>query len=267
MDAVFEARGLIIDMDGVLWRGKLSLPGVTELFATLRRRSTPFLLVTNNASASPEGVQRKLRDMGVAIETHEVLGSSEATVAWLRKRLPPPAPVYAIGEQALQEALIHAGYDLHQRSDGVAAVIVGIDRQVDWPKLTEAALAIRAGAIFVGTNADPSFPMERGLALGNGAILAAIQNTTGTDPVVIGKPEPHLFTQALERLGTHPDLTLVLGDRLETDILGGRRAGLSTALVLTGVTSQDDLLRASIQPDWIFEDLPGFLAAFSHEAP
>jgi 4-nitrophenyl phosphatase len=263
MDAVYKARGLIMDMDGVLWRGEDSLPGVAELFESLRRRSIPFLLVTNNASASPEGVQRRLRIMGAEIETHEVLGSSDATVAWLRNRLPPPAPVYAIGEQTLQDALTHAGYDLHQRSDGVSAVVVGIDRQVDWSKLTEASLAIRAGAIFVGTNADPSFPMERGLAPGNGAILAAIQSATGTDPVVIGKPEPYLFTHALQRLGTDPEVTIMLGDRLETDILGGQRAGLATALVLTGVTSRDDLLNASIQPNWTFDDLPSFLEAFS----
>ena len=263
MDAVTNARGLIMDMDGVLWRGTEPLPGVAELIETLRRRSIPFLLVTNNASASPEGVQRRLRTMGAEIESHEVLGSTDATVEWLRNRLPPPAPVYAIGEAALHEALTHAGYDLHQHSDGVSAVVVGIDRQVDWSKLTEASLAVRAGAIFVGTNADPSFPMERGLAPGNGALLAAIQTATGIDPVVIGKPEPYLFTHALQHLGTEPGLTLMLGDRLETDILGGQRAGLGTALILTGVTRRDDLQHASIQPDWVFDDLPSFLEAFS----
>ncbi|MGD8814335.1 MAG: HAD-IIA family hydrolase [Anaerolineales bacterium] len=267
MDAVHEMRGLILDMDGVLWRGNQSLPGVAELVMALRSNSIPLLLVTNNASASPEGVQSRLRTMGAEIETKEVLGSSEATIAWLCERLPPPAPVYAIGEQMLRDTLVQAGYTLHQQSDGVSAVVVGIDRQVDWSKMTEASLAIRAGAIFVGTNADPSFPMERGLAPGNGAILAAIQSATGIDPVVIGKPEPHLFKLALKRLGTDPSYTLMLGDRLETDILGGQRAGLVTALVLTGVTKRDELQQASIQPDWIFEDLPDFLDALLTNTP
>ena len=171
--------------------------------------------------------------------------------------------MYVIGEHTLHKTLSRAGYDIRSLSAGVRAVVVGIDRQVDWSKLTEASLAIRAGAMFVGTNPDPSFPTERGLAPGNGAILAALQTTTGVKPVIIGKPEPYLFRQALARLGTPPEATLVLGDRLETDILGGKQAGMPTGLLLTGVTRQEDLAGATIQPDYVFEDLPGFLKAFS----
>jgi 4-nitrophenyl phosphatase len=262
MSAVSEMQGLMIDMDGVLWRGKNSLPGAAELFSALRSRSVPFMLVTNNASASPESVQSKLQTIWVDVRQEEVLGSAEATAAWLGEHQPPGTAVYVIGEHTLHKTLSRAGFDIRSLSAGVRAVVVGIDRQVDWHKLTEASLAIRAGAMFVGTNPDPSFPTERGLAPGNGAMLAALLAATDVEPVIIGKPEPHLFKQALARLGTPPEATLVLGDRLETDILGGQQAGMPTALLLTGVTRQEDLAEASIRPDYVFDDLPGFLKAF-----
>ena len=262
MGTVSEMRGMIIDMDGVLWRGKEPLPGAPDLFIALRRRSVPFMLVTNNAGASPAGIQAKLQSMEVEVKQEEILGSAEATVAWLGERQARGTAVYAIGEDVLREALLQAGFKLSSGSDGVLSVVVGIDRQVNWDKLTEAALAIRAGATFVGTNPDPSFPTERGIAPGNGAILAALQAATGKKPVIIGKPEPHLFNQALARLGTPPQTTLALGDRLETDILGGQQAGLSTALLLTGVTSREDLSGSRIRPDWVFDDLHSFLEAF-----
>lgn len=267
MDKVPKVRGLIIDMDGVLWRGREPLPGMHDLFSTMRRASLPFVLATNNASASPASVQAKLASMGVEIHRDEVLGSAQATAAWLREQQPPGTSVYAIGEKALCDALQQAGYQLPMRSDGVHSVVVGFDREVNWRKLKEAASAIHAGALFVGTNADPSFPYERGLAPGNGAILAALEAATGVNPVIIGKPEPPLFNQALERIGSPAQATLVLGDRLETDILGGKRAGLRTCLLLTGVTRRDDLAGSSIQPDWIFEDLPDFLKSLTEASP
>ena len=254
-----EIRGLIIDMDGVLWRGNEALPGAVDLIPALRQKSIPFMLVTNNASASPTNVQNKLHTIWVDIEEEEVLGSAEGTTVWLGEQIEPGTAVFAIGESALHTALARAGFDMRARAEGVRAVVVGIDRQVNWRKLTEASLAIRDGALFVGTNPDPSFPTERGLAPGNGAILAALQAATGVEPVIIGKPESHLFEQALARLGTPPKATLMLGDRLETDILGGHRAGLPTGLLLTGVTRREDVANTPIKPTWIFDDLPSFL--------
>jgi 4-nitrophenyl phosphatase len=254
-----DVRGLIIDMDGVLWRGVEPLPGMRELFSTMRRLALPFVLATNNASASPTSVGGKLASMGVEIKHEEILGAAQATSAWLSQQQPAGTSVYVIGEAALREALTRAGYKLSAHSDDVNTVVVGFDREVNWSKLTEAALAIHAGALFVGTNPDPSFPFERGLAPGNGAILAALEAATGVKPVIIGKPEAPLFEQALERIGSPPKQTLVLGDRLETDILGGKRAGLMTGLLLTGVTKSEDLAGSSIQPDLVFTDLPDFL--------
>ncbi|MCJ7676290.1 MAG: HAD hydrolase-like protein, partial [Anaerolineales bacterium] len=128
-------------------------------------------------------------------------------------------------------------------------------RHVTWDKLTEAALAIRAGAMFLATNLDPTFPSERGLVPGAGALIAVLETATGCHPVVIGKPEPYLYLQALEFLQTPAAATLVLGDRIETDIVGGQRAGMPTGLLLTGVTTRELLAASPHQPDWVFEDL------------
>jgi 4-nitrophenyl phosphatase len=130
-----------------------------------------------------------------------------------------------------------------------------MDRGVDWNEMAEAAYAIGHGALFIGTNIDPSFPTERGLAPGNGAILKALEATTGIAPIIVGKPEPYLFLRALDRIGTSPGDTLAVGDRLETDILGGRRAGMKTALMLTGVTSLKALEGSDIRPDYVFNHL------------
>ncbi len=250
-----HVKGLIIDMDGVLWRGQAFLPGVKAFFQVLRRKAIPFILVTNNATKTPAMVQERLAQAGVEVDEPEVLTSAQAAVAYLRSRFEPGTAVLPIGEEGLQQALLSAGFRLVERAEEAQAVVVGMDRQLTYGKLAEAALAVGAGAPFVGTNPDPSFPTERGLVPGNGAILAALERTTGIAPTVVGKPEPFLFRTAMERLGAPPESTVVLGDRLDTDITGGHKAGLRTALVLTGVTSREALTETQIQPNWVFEDL------------
>ena len=250
-----DLQGWVIDMDGVLWRGETPLPGLQEFFGLLRDRKLGFILATNNARQTAERVQAKLASFGVSIHPEQVLTSSVGAAAHLRSQLPEGSPVFAIGEQGLIEALEAAGFPVVPTAEGARAVVVGIDSELNWKKLAEAAYALQNGALFLGTNPDVSFPTERGEAPGNGATLAALTATTGRQPMVFGKPEPHLFRQALARLGTRPERTVALGDRLETDILGGSRAGLRTILVLTGVTSRSDLAGAEIQPDWVFEDL------------
>jgi 4-nitrophenyl phosphatase len=250
-----DLQGWVIDMDGVLWRGETPLPGLQEFFGLLRDRKLGFILATNNARLTVERVQAKLASFGVSILPEQVLTSSVGAAAYLRSHLPEGSPVFAIGEQGLIEALEAAGFPVLPTAEGARAVVVGIDSELSWKKLAEAAYALQNGALFLGTNPDVSFPTERGEAPGNGATLAALTATTGRQPMVFGKPEPHLFRQALARLGTQPERTVALGDRLETDVLGGSRAGLRTILVLTGVTSRSDLVGAAVQPDWVFEDL------------
>lgn len=248
-------RGWIIDMDGVLYRGGTPLPGMVDFIPLLRARGLSFLIVTNNATATPDAVVRKLAGMGASISPQEVLSSALATANWLKGELDSGAAIYVIGEEGLRAALTEAGFRLAGVADDASAVVVGMDRKVTWEKMAEAALAIEAGAMFVGTNPDPSFPIERGLVPGNGAILAALQATTDVAPKIIGKPEVPLFQQAAERIGVQPPHIMVLGDRLSTDILGGQRAGMQTGLMLTGVTDRETLKASGIQPDRVFSDL------------
>lgn len=256
MKAVNQSRGLLIDMDGVLWRGRTFLPGVREFFDALRDLDLPFMLVTNNATASPASAVERLAKVDVVIQPGEVLTSALATAAYLKTVLPAGSSVYPIGEQAVRQALQNAGFRLVDEHDSASAVVVGFDRDINWYKMTQAALAIQAGALFVGTNPDVSFPIEGGQAPGNGAFVLALEAATSTSPVIIGKPEPLLFEQAVDHLGLAPEQTLMLGDRLETDILGAKRAGIATALLLTGVTSREQAHASEIEADFVFEDLP-----------
>jgi 4-nitrophenyl phosphatase len=260
MRSVNEARGLLIDMDGVLWRGGSLLPGVQEFFVALRDLKIPFLLVTNNATVSPESVVERLSSTQVEIKPEEVLTSALATAAYLQTVLPTGANVFPIGEAPVRAALRAAGFNLLEQHDSAQAVVMGFDREINLEKMTQAALAIQTGALFVGTNPDVSFPIEEGQAPGNGAFIRAIEATTSVSPVIVGKPEPLLFEQAVERLAIPSGKTLMVGDRLETDILGAQRAGISTALMLTGVTSIENVDASEIQPDFIYKDLKVFTA-------
>ncbi len=261
MSGVHAFRGMIVDGDGVLWLGATALPGLSEFFAVLHRRSLPFVIATNNATTSPKLVQEKLAGFGVPVAEAEVLTSSEATAGYLRERLNPGARVLPIGERGLMEALRQAGFTLVDEADGVEAVVGALDRTLTYARLMEASLAIEAGALFVATNPDVTYPVERGLAPGSGAILAALEATTGIKPLVVGKPEPHLFRQALQRLGTRPEETLGIGDRIETDVVGARRAGIASALVMTGVTRPEALAGSATRPDFVFQGLRDLAAA------
>lgn len=255
--------GLVIDMDGVLWRGGRPLAGLEAFFTLLRARKLPFVLATNNATQTPERVRAKLHDFGVAVEPLEVLTSAAGAARFLREAQPRATRVYAIGEDGLRQALQAEGFEIADHADGVEAVVVGMDFSLKWESLEQAAYALNRGVYFLGTNPDRSFPTEYGLAPGNGATLAALQTATGREPVIYGKPEPHLFLHALDRTGTAAERTLAVGDRLETDVLGGQRAGLMTALVLTGVADSAELENSEVVPDWVFEDLAALTAALA----
>jgi 4-nitrophenyl phosphatase len=256
-----QAQAYILDMDGVLWRGGAPLPGTAGFFDLLHRLGKSYILATNNAMTTPTHIVDRLAGVGARIGVQDVLTSAQATAAYLRKQLPSGAPLFVVGEQGLQQALAQAGFKLVDRGSGAAAVVMGMDRKATWDKLAQATLAIGNGAAFYGTNPDRSFPVEGGLVPGAGALLAAVQAATGVAPTVIGKPETPLFLEALNRLGTDRSQTLIVGDRLETDILGGQRAGMQTILILTGVTTAVMLAEADIQPDWVYQDLPALTLA------
>ena len=191
----------------------------------------------------------------------QVITSAQAAARFLQQQVRPGSPVYVVGERGLRTAVREAGMRIVDHAEEAEVVVAGLERGLSWDHLAEATLAIRAGALFVATNTDATFPSERGLLPGAGALIAALQTASGVNPVIIGKPEPRLFLAAVEQLGTPPARTLVVGDRVETDILGAQRAGLPSALVLTGVTRREDLPTVAAQPDWVFDDLPALTAA------
>jgi len=249
---------LIIDMDGVLWRGDEPMDGLQEFFAFLRRRRIDFVLATNNSSRLPVQYVAKLARFGVEVPAECVLTSAQATAAYLAGLAPPGTRVYAIGDEGVRRALERHGFVLTgETGAGATYVVVGWDRQLTWGKLATAALLIHAGAGFIGTNPDKSYPTERGPVPGNGAQLAALQTTTGVAPVVVGKPEPWMYEEAMRRMGARSETgpsketTAVVGDRLDTDIAGGVRAGLTTILVLSGISTETDLAASPVKPDLV----------------
>jgi 4-nitrophenyl phosphatase len=210
-------------------------------------------LLTNNSTRTPGQYVVKLAKMGIAVEEGDVLTSAQATALYMGKMAPPGTKVYLIGEQGLRVALREKGYTFAER--GADFVVVGMDRQLTYEKLKIAALLIRGGAKFIGSNPDKTFPSEEGIIPGNGAILAALEVATGVAPFVVGKPEPAIFDLALARMGVGKEGAAVIGDRLDTDVLGGRRAGLITILVLSGAASRQELENSTIKPDLVFKDV------------
>jgi len=245
-------KSLIIDLDGVLYRGEEPIEGAREFIAFLQRERIPFLLLTNNSTRTPGQYVRKLAGMGIAVEESNILTSAQATALYLESIAPPGDRVYAIGEEGLRVALAEK-YTLTK--DGADFVVVGMDSELTYEKLKTATLLIRGGARFIATNPDKTLPAEEGLIPGSGAILAALEAATGVAPFVVGKPQPAIFDLALARMGVGKEGAVVIGDRLETDILGGRRAGLLTILVLSGATSRQDLENSSVKPDFVFESV------------
>ncbi len=262
-----DVRSLIIDLDGVLWRGHKQLPGVHDFFSVLDRLEMGWLLASNNSTARPAAVCERLAGMGVRVSEEQVLTSALATARYLRRLMPDGQRVLVIGEDGIRFALEQAGFSLTDQAEEAQAVVVGLDRSVTYAQLAEATLAIRGGACFVGTNPDRTFPTERGLVPGNGALLSLLETATDKAPIVVGKPERIYFELALEMVGSRPEATMVLGDRLDTDIIGGQAAGMLTCLVLTGVSDRAALEQSQTQPTWVFPDLIALSSALSEAYP
>tara|TARA_R110001606_G_scaffold395213_1_gene567092 strand:- start:95620 stop:96492 length:873 start_codon:yes stop_codon:yes gene_type:complete len=267
MIEIDDLAGLIIDMDGVLWHGNKPMEGLIEFFSELRYSAIPFVLATNNASLTQQQYVDKLARMGVDIEYREILTSSMATAQYLIQHLPTDKRrVFVIGEDGLRQPLIEQGFtltDLYQVNQpdkgifdqGADLVVSGLDRQLTWDKLATATLNINAGAQFFATNSDTTLPTELGEVMGNGGILAALEAVTGVKPISIGKPAPILYQQALALLGTNKTNTIAIGDRLNTDILGAVNAGMRSIMVLTGVSTEQDIDELDYKPTWVLADI------------
>ncbi|MCY0906433.1 HAD-IIA family hydrolase [Arthrobacter sp. H14-L1] len=239
--AQFDA--VLADLDGVVYLGPHAIPGATDALKRLADFGVGLAYVTNNASRSPAAVAAHLRELGAPAEDHQVVSSAQAGAALLAEKFPPGSKVLVTGSEALAREVELVGMrTVRSAREGAVVVIQGFEPTLSWKELAEASYAIAGGAAWVATNTDMTIPQAGGIAPGNGTLVAAVQAATGKDPLVAGKPEAVLFHKAADRVGsTHP---LVVGDRLDTDILGGNNAAMATAVVLTGVDTFTTILAA-----------------------
>ncbi len=250
-------QSLIIDMDGVLWRENAPIGDLPAIFARLRERGLKFIFATNNGSRTPGQYQERLAEFGLDVEPWQVITSSLCAAEMLKKRLPAGGKVFVVGEDGIKQALQDQGFAIAsiESAETAQAVVMGIDRGISFEKMREAALLVRRGVPFYATNPDKTFPTPRGEIPGAGAWISVIVTATGVEPIYAGKPFPFLMEMALERLGTKNENTLVVGDRLETDIAAGQAVGCPTALVLSGVSTRAQGEAWKPRPDFIVEDL------------
>jgi 4-nitrophenyl phosphatase len=253
MTGEYSIRALILDMDGVLWRGDEQIGDLPWIFDRINQRGLKFSLVTNNATRTPDQYVQKLRGFGVDVSTDHVINSAQATAHYLLQKFPEGGSVFVIGEEGLVKALAEKNFV--PAEEDVKAVVVGLDRTLTYRALSRASMLIREGFPFLATNPDPTLPSPEGLIPGAGSILAALEAATGVKPVVIGKPQPEMYRLAIERMGSSVQETLVVGDRLETDIAGGQALGCPTAVVLTGASSEEEAWAWEPPPDIIASDL------------
>jgi glycerol 3-phosphatase-2 len=264
-DALVDEYDLVIfDLDGVVYLGDQPVAGAVDVLARLRERGTPArAFATNNASRRAADVAALLTSMGVPAEPGEVVTSAQAAAAVLASRLPAGSPVLVVGAPALVEEVSEVGLrPVPTAEEKPMAVIQGYGPQVGWPHLAEASVAIRAGADWIATNTDNTLPSPRGPLPGNGALVAALATALDRQPdLVVGKPEPTLFEQIARSHGAQR--TLVVGDRIDTDIEAANRAGMDSLLVLTGVSQQADVARAPERqrPTYVAADLSGLFVA------
>jgi 4-nitrophenyl phosphatase len=255
-----KTRALILDMDGVLWRGEQPISDLPAIFTKIKHKNLKVMLATNNATRTPEQHLAKLATFGVDLEPWQAINSAEATAHYLGKRFPDGGFIFVVGEPALHQALEKMGFQ-HQY-EGAPAVVASMDRGINYEKVRQATLVIRGGALFIGTNPDLTFPTPEGQVPGAGAILALLEAATDVKPTIIGKPNPDMYQVALDRLGTTPEETLIIGDRLETDIAGAQALGSPCALVLSGVTTEAQAWEWDPLPDLIAENLASILREF-----
>lgn len=265
MSLIEQHDALLLDLDGTVWEGGRAIDGAVDFINSC---GLPSVYVTNNASRAPEAVAEKLRGIGLKVETADVLTSAQAAVTLAGEHVPQGAKILVIGADSFRDLVTAAGYTVVASADDKPdAVLQGFDPSVDWAQLTEGALAIRQGAKYVASNLDSSLPTERGLAVGNGSLVAAIESATGVSPVSAGKPEPEMFVQAARLVGAKRPL--VVGDRLNTDIAGGNAAAMNTFHVLTGVSHEMELIEASkeYRPNFIGDSLSDMTRSAHELAP
>ncbi len=258
---MIEQHGFLIDMDGVLYRGSQLIPGADRFIAQLQQRNIPFVFLTNNSQRTCRDVVTRLQRMGIDIREQDVFTCAMATARFLARQK-PNGTACVIGEGGLLQALHHNGYSIVDHDPDY--VVVGEGRSFTMEQIEAAVRMIVNGAKLIATNLDPNCPTQHGLRPGCGAIVAMLETATGLKAFSVGKPSPIMMREARMELGLRTGQTTMIGDTMETDILGGVQMGARSVLVLSGSTRREELPRYAYQPDLIVESIadlcnPAFL--------
>ncbi|HET9112215.1 MAG TPA: HAD-IIA family hydrolase [Ktedonobacterales bacterium] len=242
----------LMDMDGVLVRGAQPIPGADEFIGRLRAANKPFLILTNNSLYTPRDLQARLALSGLHVNVDELFTSALATAQFLHSQM-PEGSAYVIGEAGLTTALHDVGYILTDTAPDY--VVLGETLSYSFVRLTQAIRLIQAGARFIATNPDVIGPTEAGIVPATGAVAALVYEATGVKPYYVGKPNPLMMRSALRRLGGHSETSMMIGDRMDTDIIAGTEAGMATTLVLTGVTARESVDRFPYRPTHVADSV------------
>jgi 4-nitrophenyl phosphatase len=251
---------VLIDMDGVLYRGNIPIKGAARAVEWLRKQGKKLIFLTNNSANSRSAYARKLKRMGIPVRKSEIVTSGYATALYLKKNY-PGAKVYVVGEKGLRQELKEAGLRIVYPHcvEEATHVVVGLDRKLSYAKIAVALRALLQGADFIATNADATFPTEEGLSPGAGATIGALVGCSRRKPrVTVGKPSPTMVKIAMSLAEAEPKETAIIGDRLDTDIAVGRKLGLRTILVLSGISTSQDVKSVSgtgLVPNFVHENL------------
>jgi len=257
-----QIRGFLLDMDGTFYLGGRLLPGAQAFLDYTRAAGLPLLFLTNNSSRHREAYTTKLAGMGVTVSPDEIFTSGEATARYLRDRWAPGTPLALFGTPDLEQTFRAFGFRLTM--DDPALVVLGYDKTLTYDKLVRLCDLVRAGLPYIATHPDTNCPVEGGFEPDIGAMMALVEASTGRRvDAIVGKPHAPIVEMAAQKLGLPVEALCMVGDRLYTDIAMGQTAPLHTALVLSGETRREDVVGSPYQPDYVFENLAGLLAALS----
>ena len=245
-------KNYLIDMDGVLIKGGSMIPGADGFLARLKAREAKHLVLTNNSRYTPGDLSHRLHGIGLDVAADYIFTSAMATARFLQTQR-PNGTAFVIGDSGLTWALHSTGYVITDREPDY--VVLGEAGSYTLESLTQAVRLIEAGARFIATNPDPNGPGEGGTVPACGAVAALIEKASGVSPLFVGKPNPLMMRTALKYLGAHSENTVMVGDRMDTDVIAGVQSGLETILVLSGVTRGEDVARFSYQPTRIVESV------------
>ena len=249
--------GFIIDMDGVIYHGNRLLPGTREFIQWLQSHDKKFLFLTNSSERSPRELSQKLERLGISVGEEHFFTSALATAAFLHSQC-PNGSAYVIGDAGLINALYAVGFAMNEINPDY--VVVGETRSYNYDKITHAIRLVLGGAKLIGTNPDVSGPAAEGVVPATRALMTPIELVTGSQAYYVGKPNPLIMRQALKTLGCQREQTVIIGDRMDTDIIAGIESGIETVLVLSGVTAEADLKKFAYRPNHILSGVGEIVA-------